>query len=101
MIASGIGLDHRETKTGQRVHDIIGEVCGRVPRNQCSVIKQGIEQEYVTHAFAFSKGEFIHAGKNKGGGAQLKCVYVILVKRLWASCLKTALQCTGVNIVSF
>ena len=91
----------RETKPGQRVRDVIGQVCGRVPKNQGHVIKQGIQEGFVTHAFAFHKGGFVHAGKNRGGGPQLKCVYVIFVKRSKASYFRNALQYTGANVFSF
>ena len=92
--------ENLETKKGQCVGDVFGRVCGNVPKNLASVLKSAIESGLLTHGFVFYSGQFIHAGKIKGGGPQLRCVYILFIKHVGAKLVRKMLEEVGLDVAS-
>ena len=64
----------------QLIKDVTGQTIGRVPEGLASVVSQGFRDGWLRHGIAIHEVGFIHAGIGKGGGPQLKSIYVFLVK---------------------
>ena len=87
------------TNDGQTVKDVVVKVCGRVPWRISAVLKRHITNNNLTHALAFSLGQFTHLGRVQGGGAQLNCIYALLVRYDGAAIMMNELQKAGVTVI--
>ena len=79
-----VELHNEVTKTSspqQKVKDVAGCTIGRVPGRVCGLISEGIRKGWVVKGVAIYTGDFTHGGSVRGGGPQLDCLYLMIVKK--------------------
>lgn len=56
---------------------VCGKACGRMPRELSDILAPAMDRSLICKMKAFYLGEMEHGGNVRGGGAKLKCVYVV------------------------